>query len=338
MLWSIQHWVYWFCVLWIISRSTSMKGISLPVLKRLKTSLIHGLATTLGLASGSEILLHSAAPALALNDYCQITQEQALAKENLRQAVFNSPDANSAAQQQYTAMVGQHREAMLNCRRNTWPQYQAIWLRLYPCDLQPGILEAVMDRVVNLGYNKVYVEVFYGGQVLLPEAENRTAWPSVVQTDGYERRDLLAEAIQKGRERGLDVYAWMFTLNFGYSYGERPDRQQVLALNGRGQTTSTFAQSGASSNPDEVFVDPYNPQARSDYGQMLQAVLQRRPDGVLFDYVRYPRGVGGYSVADGVDDLWIYGQASRDTFLQRAANQQGLGADAALHQPGRTGG
>jgi uncharacterized lipoprotein YddW (UPF0748 family) len=69
--------------------------------------------------------------------------------------------------------------------------------------------------------------------------------------------------------------------------------------------------SGSSSNPDEVFVDPYHPQARSDYGQMLQAVLQRRPDGVLFDYVRYPRGVGPNSVADEVDDLWIYGQASR---------------------------
>jgi hypothetical protein len=44
-----------------------------------------------------------------------------------------------------------------------------------------------------------------GGRCLLPKADNRTAWPSVVQTDGYERRDLLAEAIQKGRERGLDV-------------------------------------------------------------------------------------------------------------------------------------
>jgi hypothetical protein len=45
---------------------------------------------------------------------------------------------------------------------------------------------------------------------------------------------------------------------------------------------------------------------------------------VLFDYVRYPRGVGSNSVADSVDDLWIYGQASRDALFRRAANQQGL--------------
>jgi hypothetical protein len=306
-----------------LSQETGMKGIPVAAVKRLKSLLIHSLATTVGLASGAELWL-SAQPALALNDYCQVTQADALAKESLRQAVFNNAAADDDARQQYLAVVHQHREAMVNCRRGTWPQTQAIWLRLYPCDLQPGILEAVLDRVVNLGYNQVYVEVFYGGQVLLPEADNRTAWPSVVQSTGYERRDLLAEAIQKGRERGLDVYAWMFTLNFGYSYGQRPDRQPVLALNGRGQTTSAFAKSGSSSNPDEVFVDPYHPQARRDYGQMLQAVLQRRPDGVLFDYVRYPRGVGAHSVVDRVDDLWIYGQASRDTFLQRAVNQQGL--------------
>ena len=43
-----------------------------------------------------------------------------------------------------------------------------------------------------------------------------------------------------------------------------------------------------------VFVDPYHPQAKADYGQMLQEVLERQPDGVLFDYVRYPRGVGSF--------------------------------------------
>jgi uncharacterized lipoprotein YddW (UPF0748 family) len=106
----------------------------------------------------------------------------------------------------------------------------------------------------------------------------------------------------------------MFTLNFGYSYGQRPDRQQVLALNGRGKTPSPTQNQARPAIPMKCFIDPYHPQAKADYGQMLQAVLQRQPDGVLFDYVRYPRGVGGYSVADEVDDLWIYGQASRRCF------------------------
>lgn len=262
-----------------------------------------------------------AAIALDLNPYCQVSQEAATAKEALRKAAFSG---DRAAQDSYQRVVDQHSDQLRHCRSQTWPSRQAVWVRLYPCDLQPGVLEAVMDRVVNLGYNEVYVEAFYGGQVLLPKADNPTIWPSVVQTPGYERRDLLAEAIAKGRARGLKVDAWLFTLNFGYSYGLRQDRQAVLALNGQGHSTFTYAKSGASSNPDEVFVDPYHPQAWADYSQMLGAILRRQPDNVLFDYVRYPRGVGPNSVADSVDDLWIYGQASRDALFQRASNNQGL--------------
>jgi hypothetical protein len=279
------------------------------------------LALVAGLVGLGVVPLAGSGRAEALNAYCQVTQEAALAKENLRKAAL---EGNASAQQQYQALVQQHTSALAQCRSRAWPQRQAVWVRLYPCDLQPGILDALFDRVVNLGYNEVYIEAFYGGQVLLPTADNPTAWPSVVQAPGYERRDLLAEAIEKGRQRGLRVDAWVFALNFGYSYGLRSDRAEVLALNGRGQTTYAYAKAGASSNPDEVFVDPYHPQAQADYSRMLGALLRRRPDGVLFDYVRYPRGVGPNSVADSVDDLWIYGQASRDAFFRRAVNQQGL--------------
>jgi len=31
---------------------------------------------------------------------------------------------------------------------------------LYPCDIQPGALDNIMDRLVNRGYNQVYIEVF----------------------------------------------------------------------------------------------------------------------------------------------------------------------------------
>jgi Glycosyl hydrolase-like 10 len=256
-----------------------------------------------------------------LNRYCQLSQAEVNRKETLRQQALNG---DATAQAQYDEVIKQHTRDLNACRQANWPRTQATWIRLYPCDLQPGILDALMDRVTNLGYNEVYVEVFYNGQVLLPTQANRTAWPSVVQTRGYENRDLLAEAIAEGHQRGLKVYAWMFALNFGYSYGQRTDRQDVLARNGRGQTTVSFAENGQSSNPEEVFVDPYNYQAQDDYVRMLQAILQRRPDGVLFDYVRYPRGVGSASVASSVADLWIYGGAAQQALLQRALNNKGL--------------
>lgn len=255
-----------------------------------------------------------------LNRYCQVSQAAAARKEQLRQAAFNG---DAQARSEYLALVQEHGAALQTCRQNNWPRNQAVWVRLYPCDLQPGILDAVMDRILNLGYNQVYLEVFYSGQVLLPAADNPTAWPSVVQDRGYEQRDLFAEAIAKGQQRGLDVHGWVFTLNFGYNYGQRSDRSQTLAINGRGQNTLTFARSGAISNPEEVYVDPYNFQAQQDYQTMLRAINRRRPSSVLFDYVRYPRGNGSFSVVTQVQDLWIYGSAARQAFLQRALNQKG---------------
>ncbi|UZQ55278.1 family 10 glycosylhydrolase [Trichothermofontia sichuanensis B231] len=246
---------------------------------------------------------------------CVLPSASITEKEQLRQAALQG---GREAQKRYEDLLRQHARQLQQCRERTWPKQQALWLRLYPCDAQPGQLEALLDEVVNKGYNQVYVEAFYDGQVLLPLNENRTAWPSVIRNPQQGDVDLLAQAIHKGRQRGLKVYAWVFTINFGYSYGQRPDRQQVLARNGQGQVSLQLPD-----NTDQAFVDPYHPQARQDYTQMLQAVLRRRPDGILFDYIRYPRGTGGASIATRVQDLWVYGEASQAALIQRGQNNQG---------------
>ncbi|NEP47567.1 MAG: family 10 glycosylhydrolase [Moorea sp. SIO3C2] len=247
--------------------------------------------------------------------YCHFTQEAIAQKESLR---VNSLKNNSDSKISYQTIIQEHASFLQQCRSQTWPQNQAIWVRLYPCDARPGALEETLDRIVNQGYNQVYVEVFYDGRVLLPKADNRTPWPSVIQQPGTENVDLLAQAIQKGRDRGLQVYAWMFTMNFGYTYGHRAERQQILARNGQGETSLSVVKDGS-----QVFIDPYNRQAQVDYYEMLKGVLKRRPDGILFDYIRYPRGSGSQSVASSVKDLWIYSDAAKQALYQRAGNNQG---------------
>lgn len=249
------------------------------------------------------------------NPYCQFDQNAIATKDSLRE---NAITGNPSAQAEYKQILQQHRDLLVNCRRNHWLKEQAIWLRIYPCDVRNGSIEKVLDTIVNRGYNTVYIEVFFDSQVLLPKSGNYTAWPSVVDMKGSENRDLYAETLQKGRERGLKMYAWLFSMNYGYLYSQRQDRQNVLARNGRGQTSIDFVH-----DRSQAFIDPYNAQARQDYTQLLQAVIQRRPDGVLFDYIRYPRGSGKDSVAGKVKDLWIYSDASKQTLLRRAQNQQG---------------
>ncbi|WP_100901798.1 family 10 glycosylhydrolase [Nostoc flagelliforme] len=251
-----------------------------------------------------------------VTQYCQLSSTAAQEKENLRlSALKGKPDA----QTRYQNILKKQAQELQECRTRTWPQVQAIWLRLYPCDIQPGIIDQIMDRIVNRGYNQVYLEVFYDGQALLPVKANPTVWPSVIRTPGAEKADLLATAIQKGRQRGLKVYAWMFTTNFGYTYAQRRDRESAIARNGKGQTSLYVVDNGS-----QVFIDPYNLQAKRDYYQLVKEILRRRPDGLLLDYVRYPRQAGSDSIATKVSDLWLFSPAIQEALFKRAQNYKGL--------------
>jgi len=286
-------------------------------------NLLAGIFTT-GLISQNFSIQPSQAQVLVP---CQLPAQLIQYKESLRQKALRG---NQEAQKLYKTLIMQQAKQLRACRYQNWPRNQAIWLRLYPCDLRPGSLDFIMDRIANKGYNQVYVEVFYSAQVLLPKADNPTVWESVVKVRGREKADLLAQAIQKGRERGLKVYAWLFTMNFGAAYAQRPDRQAVMARNGRGQTSLDLVNDASietdiiKGDATKAFIDPYNLQARQDYNRLVEAILKRKPDGMLFDYIRYPRSTGVASVATKVQDLWIYGAASQQVLLQRANNYKGL--------------
>jgi hypothetical protein len=290
--------------------------LRLPLLSLSLTSL---------LAASAGILMGNAAAQAQIPGYCQSSKEVAIEKEEvLRQSIRG----DQAAKQRYQALVKRSSDQLLACRSQSWPQTQAIWLRLYECDLKPGVLDSLMDRLVNRGYNRVNIEVFYSGQVLLPASDNPTVWPSIVRKPEYAQRDLLAEAMQKARERGIQPYAWAFSMNYGYEYGNRADRQGALARNGSGKPSSALISSAdpnidITGDVDQVFIDPYSPQARQDFRLLLDAIAKRKPNGILFDYIRYPRQIGGASVASKTSDLWIFGRASQNVFLSRATNEKG---------------
>lgn len=289
-------------------KSMSKTFLSQGCLRRLAVGLVAVASSVSQYWLGNPVLAQTSA-------YCQLSEAAIASKENLLEtALRGDPDA----QTQYRDLLKKHAEFLRRCRSRTWPYNQAIWLRLYPCDIRPGSIDRILDRIVNRGYNKVYLEVFFDGQVLFPPADNPTPWGSVVRTPGAEKADLLAETIQKGHERGLKVYAWLFSMNFGYSYAQIPDRQGVLARNGQGQDSLSFVD-----DRSQAFIDPYHQQAYTDYNNLLEAVLKRHPDGVLFDYIRYPRGTGNQSTVGNVKDLWIYGQASQQALYQRAQNNKG---------------
>jgi hypothetical protein len=244
----------------------------------------------------------STAQNLPSAEYCHVPPAEVIAKNTFRLAAQKG-DAQS--QVKYDALVKKH--------------------------FSPGALEEIFDRMVDKGYNQVYIATFYG-KVLLPRTGNGTVWNSALNTRGTDKTDLLAESIQKGHDRGLKVYAWMYSLNFGPEYGITPEGQSAVAINGRGETTMFAGEEGfQKSSPDGVnadvssvlFVDPYSDKARDDYARLVKQVINRHPDGVLFDYIRFPRGQASQSIAGRVRDLWIYGDESRQTLAALGQNNKG---------------
>ncbi|MDX2255701.1 MAG: family 10 glycosylhydrolase [Pseudanabaenaceae cyanobacterium bins.39] len=270
-------------------------------------------------------------------DFCQFPEAEIIKKEALRSAAFDPRISYSAqlnAQKQYAAIVQRHQQSLRECRQKSWLKNQGIWLRLYPCDLETGRLEALLDRITNRGYNQIFVEILTDGKVLLPEATNFSPWTSLITGTKYKQADLLQMTIERGRARGLQVYAWIFSLNFGRGYAQGRDRngnpqqtvarQRAIALNGKGEKAIVDRQGKTSEvNIEQLFVDPYNRQAQIDLYGIVTESLRRQPDGVVFDYIRYRRGTGADSVVSNVRDLWIYGEASLQALRDRAQNQQG---------------
>jgi hypothetical protein len=277
------------------------------------------------LASLSPALAQTATAEQYSQDYCFVAATEVAEKNRLRLAAAGN---DPTAKQRYSDIVTRHARELQDCRQRSWLKTQAIWVRMYPCDTRPGAVEEVLDRMVDRGYNQVYLATFYAGRVLIPQTANRTVWPSVLDNNSTRNTDLLAEVIRKGRARGMKVYAWMYSLNFGSNYGLHPNRDSTLNINGRGEK-SWFVGNEGNQSPDAggpnsiLFVNPHSVQARDDYRQMVNAVVQRRPDGILFDYIRYPRGYGAQSVITSVKDLWIYGNDARQQLEEMAKNRKG---------------
>jgi len=268
---------------------------------------------------------------------CDVSTAEILRKHELRKSALVKSPRDQKAQDQYQAIIQKHKSELQACRDRNTPQTQATWLRLYPNDVKAGVLEDVFDKMANRGYNQVFVEVFYDGRVLLPVADNPTPWRSVMEESVKAGEvpadyDLWKQAIEIGRARGIKVYGWSFTMNIGYGYSEIKGRSGALALNGRGENSianTNFDRSLVSNGrafyedayeADHLFVDPYNAIAKADLTSVVKALMKRNPDGMVFDYVRYPTNSTG-ELIDNVKQLWIHGKASRTALLNSIDNR-----------------
>ncbi|MFN5922654.1 MAG: hypothetical protein ACK466_02315, partial [Pseudanabaena sp.] len=144
--------------------------------------------------------------------------------------------------------------------------------------------------------------------------------------------DLWKQSIAIGKERGIKVYGWSFAMNFGYGYSEVKGRSGTFAINGNGENSianTNFDRKQVADGKafyedayeaDHLFIDPYSRTAKDDLLTAVKALMQRQPDGMVFDYVRYPTNITG-ELIDNVKQLWIYGKSSRTALLNSIDNR-----------------
>ncbi|NEQ51783.1 MAG: family 10 glycosylhydrolase, partial [Leptolyngbya sp. SIO3F4] len=169
-------------------------------------------------------------------------------------------------------------------------------------------LAEVFDRLAAAGINTVFFEAINAGYPIYP---SRIAPQQNPLTRHW---DPLASAVKLGKERGIEVHAWVWLFAAG-------NRRHNALLN----LSANYPGPLINANPgwaaydrrgrivpvgqDKPFLDPANPEVRSYLMRMLQELVSNYDvDGVHFDYVRYP------FQDPGADRTYGYGTAARLKF------------------------
>ncbi|MEM9805982.1 MAG: family 10 glycosylhydrolase [Cyanobacteria bacterium P01_D01_bin.56] len=169
-------------------------------------------------------------------------------------------------------------------------------------------LAALFDRLAAAGINTVFFETLNAGYPVYP---SRVAPQQNPLTRHW---DPLAAAVKLGKERGIEVHAWVWLFAAG---NRRHNALLNLPLNYPGPLINAnpgWAGYDRQGRPipvgqDKPFLDPANPEVRGYLMRMLQEVADNYDiAGIQFDYVRYP------FQDPGADRTYGYGTAARLKF------------------------
>lgn len=169
-------------------------------------------------------------------------------------------------------------------------------------------LADVFDRLSAAGINTVFFEALNAGYPIYP---SRIAPQQNPLTRHW---DPLAAAVKLGKERGIEVHAWVWLFAAG---NRRHNALLNLPANYPGPLINAnpgwaaYDRQGriVPIGQDKPFLDPANPEVRSYLMRMLQEIVNNYDvAGVQFDYVRYP------FQDPAADRTYGYGTAARLRF------------------------
>lgn len=187
---------------------------------------------------------------------------------------------------------------------------RGLWIRPYLGDLSGLNVLEVLDNAQSMGITEIYVETFHAGKLHYKSPSG--LFPLATKlANGQTAADpeLLKVYSREARRRGMKVYAWLHTLNFGQAYGEAHPEQLVRDGFGR-YSGATEGQSWR--------VSPSHPEVRRRLNLMAwELASSGMVDGIQLDYIRYPVRLKEGDIDSSADprNFWGYSESQMQTFF-----------------------
>ncbi|KMM16719.1 glycoside hydrolase family 10 protein [Synechococcus sp. GFB01] len=210
-------------------------------------------------------------------------------------------------------------------------ELRGVWLTAndMPVLRDRGRMQATVNQLADLGFNRLYAVVWNGGLAYYPSQVVQQRQLQDFSFRGLQGQDVLAELIDAGRSRGLAVVPW-----FEFGFMAPPDSE----LARRHRAWLTQKQDGGltsiSAAGEVVWLNPFRPEVQQLITDLvLEVVTTYGADGIQFDdHMSLPREFGYDSFttalyrketgrdppANPADGAWVKWRADRITaFMDR---------------------
>lgn len=192
-------------------------------------------------------------------------------------------------------------------------------------------MQAAVDQLAELGFNRLYPVVWNGGFAYYPSRVSEARQLQDFTFRGLQGQDILAELISAGRHRGLKVIPW-------FEFGFMAPPESPLARRHRSWLTQTRdgGLTSTSAAGRVVWLNPFRPEVQQLITDLvLEVVNDWGADGIQFDdhmslprefgydpftTALYRKDTGKDPPANPEDPAWVKWRADRITaFLERLA-------------------
>jgi uncharacterized lipoprotein YddW (UPF0748 family) len=193
-------------------------------------------------------------------------------------------------------------------------------------------MQATVDQLADLHFNRLYVVVWNGGMAYYPSQLSESSGFQSFTYRGLQGQDVIGELISAGRLRGLKVLPW-----FEFGFMAPPDSEVArkhrswLTQKRDGSLTSTSAAG------EVVWLNPFRPEVQQLITALvLEVVNQYGAEGIQFDdHMSLPRDFGydPFTVelyrketgktppANADDPAWVQWRAQRLTTFMQSLSQ-----------------